>query len=124
MSDVYAKIFAERIRSIRHKKDFTQSEMAEFLNCSQQTVNVWESGKHTPKITMLVKIAESFGVSVDWLLGRKEPVRIITQIPQDAKPIMDLYAQFNNTGKVEAEKMLNLLLLDPKNTMQEKNISA
>lgn len=124
MSDAYAKIFAVKFRSIRNEKGFTQSEMAEFLDCSQQTINVWESGQHTPKITMLVKIADSFGVSVDWLLGRKEPIRIITEIPQEDKTIVELYRKFNNEGRTEAEKMLNLLLLNPAYKEKEKDISA
>lgn len=124
MTDIYAKIFAVRFKSIRTQKGFTQLEMAEFLDCSQQTINVWESGQHTPKITMLVKIADSFGVSVDWLLGRKEPVKVITEIPQDAKIIVDLYRKFNNDGRTEAEKMLNLLLLNPGYKKKEDVISA
>jgi transcriptional regulator with XRE-family HTH domain len=124
MSDAYAKIFAVKFRSIRNEKGFTQSEMAEFLDCSQQTINVWESGQHTPKITMLVKIADSFGVSVDWLLGRKEPIKIITEIPQEDKTIVELYRKFNNEGRTEAEKMLNLLLLNPSYKEKENVISA
>ena len=124
MTDIYAKIFAVRFKSIRTQKGFTQLEMAEFLDCSQQTINVWESGQHTPKIAMLVKIADSFSVSVDWLLGRKGPVKIITEIPQDAKVIVDLYRKFNNDGRTEAEKMLNLLLLNPGYKKKEDVISA
>lgn len=124
MTDIYAKIFAVRFKSIRTQKCFTQLEMAEFLDCSQQTINVWESGQHTPKIAMLVKIADSFSVSVDWLLGRKEPVKVITEIPQDAKVIVDLYRKFNNDGRTEAEKMLNLLLLNPGYKKKEDVISA
>lgn len=124
VSDVYAKIFAVKFKSIRVQKEFTQSEMAEFLDCSQQTINVWESGQHTPKITMLVKIADRFGVSVDWLLGRKEPLKIITEIPQDTKNIVDLYRKLNNDGRMEAEKMLNLLLLNPAYKEKEDVISA
>ena len=124
MTDIYAKIFAVRFKSIRTQKGFTQLEMAEFLDCSQQTINVWESGQHTPKIAMLVKIADSFSVSVDWLLGRKEPVKVITEIPQDAKVIVDLYRKFNNDGRTEAEKMLNLLLLNPGYKKKEDVISA
>ena len=124
MTDIYAKIFAVRFKSIRTQKGFTQLEMAEFLDCSQQTINVWESGQHTPKITMLVKIADSFSVSVDWLLGRKEPVKVITEIPQDAKVIVDLYRKFNNDGRTEAEKMLNLLLLNAAYKKKEDVISA
>lgn len=124
MTDIYAKIFAVRFKSIRTQKGFTQLEMAEFLDCSQQTINVWESGQHTPKITMLVKIVDSFGVSVDWLLGRKEPVKVITEIPQDAKIIVDLYRKFNNDGRTEAEKMLNLLLLNPGYKKKDDVISA
>lgn len=124
VSDAYAKIFAVKFKTIRLQKGFTQSEMAEFLDCSQQTINVWESGQHTPKITMLVKIADKFDVSVDWLLGRKEPIKIITEIPQDAKNIVDLYRKFNNEGKTEAEKMLNLLLLNPAYREKDDVISA
>lgn len=124
MTDIYAKIFAVRFKSIRTQKGFTQLEMAEFLDCSQQTINVWESGQHTPKIAMLVKIADSFSVSVDWLLGRKEPVKIITEIPQDAKVIVDLYRKFNNDGRTEVEKMLNLLLLNHGYKKKEDVISA
>ena len=124
MTDICAKIFAVRFKSIRTQKGFTQLEMAEFLDCSQQTINVWESGQHTPKIAMLVKIADSFSVSVDWLLGRKEPVKVITEIPQDAKVIVDLYRKFNNDGRTEAEKMLNLLLLNPGYKKKDDVISA
>lgn len=124
MTDIYAKIFAVRFKSIRTQKGFTQLEMAEFLDCSQQTINVWESGQHTPKIAMLIKIADSFSVSVDWLLGRKEPVKVITEIPQDAKVIVDLYRKFNNDGRTEAEKMLNLLLLNPGYKKKDDVISA
>ena len=113
MTDAYAKVFAVKFKSIRTQKGFTQSEMAEFLDCSQQTINVWESGQHTPKITMLVKIADSFGVSVDWLLGRETPIRVISKIPQENRTIVDLHNRLNEEGKAEAEKMLNLLLLNP-----------
>lgn len=124
MTDVYAKIFAVRFKSIRTQKGFTQSEMAEFLDCSQQTINVWESGQHTPKITMLVKIADSFGVSVDWLLGRETPIRIIREIPQENRTIVDLYKRLNTEGKAEAEKMLNLLLLNPAYRGEQKDVSV
>ena len=124
MTDIYAKVFAVKFKSIRTQKGFTQLEMAEFLDCSQQTINVWESGQHTPKITMLVKIADSFGVSVDWLLGRKEPIKVIKEIPQEDKPIVILYRKLNTDGKAEAEKMLNLLLLNPEYKEKEDGISA
>ena len=87
--------------------------MAELLNCSQQTINVWESGQHTPKITILVKIADLFSVSVDWLLGREIPTNVIYEIPQEDRNIVSLYQRLNAEGKAEAEKMLNLLLFNP-----------
>ena len=122
MSDEYAKIFAINFRYIRNKKDFTQAEMAEFLNCSQQTINVWESGQHTPKITMLVKIADLFGVSVDWLLGRSEPIKIISEVPQEYKNIVSAYQKLNTDGQHEAEKFMHLLLLNPSYT--GKNLAS
>lgn len=44
--------------------------MAEILHISRQSYNFYENGQREPKIDMLLKMADYFGVSVDYLLGR------------------------------------------------------
>ncbi len=38
----------ERIKELRHKLDFTQTEFAEILGCRQQTISEWEQGLYLP----------------------------------------------------------------------------
>lgn len=67
-----------RIRDLREDNDKTQTEMANYLKCSQQTYSRYES--HTTEIPLesLIALAEYYGTSVDYLLGItnvKEPYK-------------------------------------------------
>lgn len=63
-------MFSERLKKLRVEKRITQLVLAELLGISQQAVGKWETGKATPDPLMLKKIADIFGVSSDYLLGR------------------------------------------------------
>ncbi|MCO5424579.1 XRE family transcriptional regulator [Enterococcus faecalis] len=58
------------IRSIREDKDVTQQQLAELLNISQNTYSQYETGKIEWTASTLIKIADFFDVSVDYLLDR------------------------------------------------------
>lgn len=58
------------IRAIREDNDTTQQEMAKLLNISQNTYSQYETGKIEWTASTLVKIADYFGVSIDYLLDR------------------------------------------------------
>lgn len=58
------------IRSIREDNDVTQQQMAELLNVSQNTYSQYETGKIEWTASTLIKIADYFDVSVDYLLDR------------------------------------------------------
>ncbi|MDZ5757106.1 helix-turn-helix transcriptional regulator [Carnobacterium maltaromaticum] len=60
------------IRSIREDSDITQQEMAKLLNVSQNTYSQYETGKIEWTASSLIKIADYFDVSVDYLLDRTE----------------------------------------------------
>lgn len=60
-----------RFRQLRKKHALTQSSLACELNITQQAVAKWEAGISSPEPEMLVRLAEFFNVSVDYLLGRK-----------------------------------------------------
>ncbi|EAC2635061.1 helix-turn-helix transcriptional regulator [Listeria monocytogenes] len=60
------------IRSIREDNDITQQQMANLLNVSQNTYSQYETGKIEWTATALIKIADYFDVSVDYLLDRKK----------------------------------------------------
>lgn len=65
-----SKDFSERLKNLRKTKKIKQSELAEILNVGRSTVSMWETGMNIPSIDVADKIADLFGVSVDYLLGR------------------------------------------------------
>lgn len=62
-------MFAEILKQLRKSKGLTQVQFAKEFNISAGTIAMWETNKRIPDTAMLIKIAEFFGVSVDYLLG-------------------------------------------------------
>lgn len=62
----------ENIKTLRLSKNMNQVEFAKALGVTKQCVSNWENDNVVPSIEMLCKIANFFGVSTDYLLGRSE----------------------------------------------------
>ena len=60
----------ENIKKLRLQYGFSQVELANKLNVSKQCISNWENDNILPSIAMLVKMADLFNVSTDYLLGR------------------------------------------------------
>lgn len=65
-------MFAENLKTLRKSKGLTQVQFAEIFNISSGTIAMWETNKRVPDTSMLIKIAEFFNVTVDYLLGKSE----------------------------------------------------
>lgn len=61
-----------RLRDMREDKDLRQREIAEILNISQTTYSRYESGELDIPSAALIKLADFYGVSVDYILGRTD----------------------------------------------------
>lgn len=61
--------FATRLKELRIEKGLWQSALAQCLNVDQRTISNWENGTREPNIDMIIKIAQYFEVSVDYLFG-------------------------------------------------------
>lgn len=64
-------IFKERLKELRTKKKMLQRDVAKYLNVTVRTYQYYESGELEPSLEKLVKIADLFEVSTDFLLGRE-----------------------------------------------------
>ncbi|WP_282801173.1 helix-turn-helix transcriptional regulator [Secundilactobacillus kimchicus] len=65
-------MFPIRLKELRKLKGFSQSELAKYVNVSQQTIGSWEVGRSEPNIETLQRLASLFGVTVDYLLGKNQ----------------------------------------------------
>ena len=59
----------ERIRNLRENNDLKQKDLAKILHCSQVSYSYYEIGKRDIPTTTLIKLAEYYQCSTDYLLG-------------------------------------------------------
>ena len=61
-----------RIRDLREDSDKKQIELAKYLNIDQSTYSDYETGKINVPLEQLIKIADFYNVSLDYLVGRDD----------------------------------------------------
>lgn len=61
-----------RLRELREDMDLLQKDIAEFLNCTQVCYSRYELGKRDIPTEVLVKLAEFYSVSIDYILGQTD----------------------------------------------------
>lgn len=65
-------VFQVKVKELRIKSGYkSQQSFADFFGVAQSTVGSWESGSREPDFNTLLKLADLFGVSTDYLLGRQ-----------------------------------------------------
>lgn len=62
----------KRLRDLREDKDLRQADIAQVLNCSQVCYSRYESGKRDLPTEILIKLADYYGVTTDYILGRTD----------------------------------------------------
>lgn len=67
-NETNAKCIGKRILKLRRANGITQEMLAKMIFCDKSVVSLWEHGKRTPDVDMVVKLAKLFHVSVDYLL--------------------------------------------------------
>lgn len=66
------KNFGARVAMMRNAKEMTQAQLAEKLGLAQSNIARYENGNSFPSIENLVKLADIFDCTTDWLLGRTD----------------------------------------------------
>ena len=60
---------SERIRELREKSGYSQSQLAKKIDVTRSSVNAWEMGLSAPTTQYIVALSKLFHVSADYLLG-------------------------------------------------------
>ncbi len=64
--------FPQRLKELREEQGLLQSQLASRLGVCKSAVSGWEVGRNQPNYDMLIQIAELFGVTSDYLIGRTD----------------------------------------------------
>lgn len=70
--------FPERLKDLRDRLGYTQSDLAKKLSITRASVNAWEMGISAPSTSWLVELSNLFHVTTDYLLGLDNCITIRT----------------------------------------------
>lgn len=102
-------IMADKIIQLRKQFGWSQENLADALNVSRQSVSKWESGNSIPDLNKILKMAELFGVTTDYLL-KDDIVAVETAGPDSDPHVVKLSIEDVNAyaeAKVKAAKMIS-----------------
>lgn len=98
------KIIGERLKKARELKGLTKKELAQTVGVAPSTITRYEEEVRIPKVTILRKIAEVLGVSVDYLVGKDEEseeeiathitIKNISELPEEAKKSVQEFLEY------------------------------
>ncbi|HDI3055687.1 TPA: helix-turn-helix transcriptional regulator [Clostridium botulinum] len=84
-------MFGDRLKELREEKGMTQEQLGKLLNITKQAVYSYEKGDNEPNMDALVKIANIFNVSLDYLLCRtKERYNLNLENKKNKELLLDL----------------------------------
>lgn len=68
------KLYFKRIYDLRVDNDMTQKQVADYLLCNRQVYSRYERGLREIPISMLIKLADLYKTSVDYIIGRTDKI--------------------------------------------------
>lgn len=70
-------MISDRLRTLRQRNNWSQTDLANKLNITRSSVNAWEMGISVPATKTIVELTSLFHVSADYLLGISNTPEII-----------------------------------------------
>ncbi|MFA6627041.1 MAG: helix-turn-helix transcriptional regulator [Bacilli bacterium] len=122
------KSFGTIFLQLRKEKGLTQDEVAQKLNVSPQAVSKWENDLSYPDVTILVEIANLFGTTVDYLLGKEDIQEATLLTKEEKKPMNQLLLKIvvnsSDGDKVKINIPLSLLKICIDSGMDPSSITS
>lgn len=90
-------MISERIRQLRERVGFSQSQLAKKLDVTRSSVNAWEMGISAPTTQYVVAMAKLFHVSTDYLLGMENTLQFSMEgyTQEEIRLIFDMIRYFD-----------------------------
>jgi len=101
--------FAQSFKKYRKSMGYTQEEIADKLHVTPQAVSKWETGAGNPDISLLVPIAELFGITTDVLLGNAKKTK--EELSEEIKSINSAWSGNEGDNKNYGERYAKLYCL-------------
>ena len=106
------------ITKLRNEKGIYQKELAAHLKVSAGTISNYEKGHHAPDLETLCRIADFFGVTTDYLLGRTgyrynpEELNLEVSVDYTMSDVINTFLELNPQSVTKAMEYAKLLIRD------------
>lgn len=102
----------ENLKEARKKRGLTQNNVSTILNISPNTYKNYEQGTREPNGDTIVKLADLFGVTTDFLLGREPCNNPIEQLPvgEQDRAIVQAYINLSDKDRTEFVEILRKIV--------------
>lgn len=97
-------MFARHLKQLRTEKNLLQKDLACILGVSTSAYGFYEQGKRQPDLDTLCKLADYFGVSIDYLLDRTTPPADVV-ISADEMQLLSRYRKMQTPQKDALQKI-------------------
>lgn len=108
--EVFFMYHYKRLRDLREDKDLKQSDIAKILMDSQQHYQLYESGKREPPFWVIIKLAEFYNVSIDYIAGTTNDKGGMNKLKVDDLQMLKMFHQLNEQGKGRILERMQILL--------------
>lgn len=103
----------QKIKELRTDKKLTQAELGEKINSTQRQISKWELGAIEPNIVDLQKLADFFGCTVDYLIGREAEDGVVivsgNELSKDESALIDKLRRLDPLNKELAYQYVDFL---------------
>lgn len=69
------RLYYQRIRDLREDADLTQDQLVQKLGMHKTTYTNYEQGKREPPFSFIIRLADFYGVTTDFIAGRERPAK-------------------------------------------------
>lgn len=105
-------LIGEKIKELRKNSKITQEQLGNAIGVSKMAISYFEKGKKSPGRESLEKIADYFGVTTDYLLGRSEDPELNEEenkvVSEEGKNIMSLIESLSEDERKKAWEQLEM----------------
>lgn len=97
-----------RLKELRKNAKMTQTDVANLLGVTREAYAMYEAGKRQVSIEVLDKLAEYYGLSIDYLVGRTESDDLLEDLTYDEKQLLINYRSLDQRGQKTVMSLIKI----------------
>lgn len=102
-------MFPERLKQLRKSRNVNQQTLGEYLDYKYTTIGNYETGRNEPSLDVLIKIAQFFDVSVDYLIGASDFPISEKEITEKEMELLYAYRGSDENNQKALSELINVL---------------